>query len=66
MSLREEVLQEIDAFMEETKTPKTVLGKRAVNDLSFIDRIRRGEGIGIDRIDRLRNAMADIRAELAE
>lgn len=58
-TLREQVLEEIDAFLARTGIPETTLGKAALNDTSFVSRFRSGLDPRAGTIDTVRRFMAE-------
>lgn len=57
MSIRHELLQEIEAFLAKHKLSATALGTAALKDSAFMIRLRAGRNIGIESVDRLRTYM---------
>lgn len=66
ITVREQITDEIDAFLERTGLTPTTLGRLAVNDLSFVQRLRDGADIRASTIDRLRAFMANYEAKSAK
>lgn len=56
------LLNEIETFLEETGTKKTVFGREALNDGAFVKRLQDGGGVTLATADRVRAYMADQRA----
>ena len=57
MSTREELLAEIDAFLERHGIAPTRFGKDVLRDPSFVMRLRLGNHARSDTIDRVKNYM---------
>lgn len=55
-------LSEIDEFLAETGWADATFSRRAVNDGKFVGRLRRGAGVTIATVDRVRSYMAAQRA----
>lgn len=58
MSVRDDFEYEIEAFIERAGMTATAFGVEAVNDPSFVFRVRRGRNVKADTIDRVRAFMA--------
>lgn len=61
MSTREQLLQEIDAFLSQTGMTKSVFGTLAANDDKFVERVRGGSGFTVRTLDRVRKFMREYR-----
>lgn len=63
MSIRDDLLKEIDGFLrsqpDDGRIAESTFGRLAVNDGKFVGRLRRGEGVTIDTVDRVRRFIAD-------
>lgn len=59
MSTREQLLEEIDAFLQQTGMTKSVFGTLAANDDKFVERVRAGSGFTVRTLDRVRKFMND-------
>ena len=63
MSTRDYLLRRIEAFCAATGCTERQLGERAVRNPKIITRIRRGDHVTTDTIERIERAMDDLRAE---
>ena len=52
------LLRQIDALIEAGVITKSALGRRAVNDWKFVDRLRAGENMTIQTIDKVKAFLA--------
>lgn len=59
MSTREQLLEEIDAFLQQTGMTKSVFGTLAANDDKFVERVRAGAGFTVRKLDSVRKFMSD-------
>lgn len=59
MSTREQLLKEMDAFLQQTGMTKSVFGTLAANDDKFVERVRAGSGFTVRTLDRVRKFMND-------
>lgn len=66
MSTRSELLQEIHVFVSETGIPEGRLGRLSINDPGLVSRLRRGGGLTIANLDRVRAFMRAERDRLAK
>jgi hypothetical protein len=57
-SIRDDLLCEIDAFLDRTGMEPSRLGKDAVNDPAFVHRLRAGADVRTRTVDRIRKFMA--------
>lgn len=57
MTLKEEFSAEVEAFLEQSGTAATRLGKDALGDPTFVFELRRGRSVSVDIIDRVRAYM---------
>ena len=64
-STRVQILGEISGFLAEFQIGKSSFGTEAAGDGNLVRRLKRGEGITIDKLDRIRGYMAGKRAEQA-
>ena len=55
--MRDELLKEIEAFIERTRMPQTTFGRLALNDLGFVRRLRNGADVNTATADKLREFM---------
>jgi hypothetical protein len=65
MSTREELLKEIDAFLQQTGMTKSVFGTLAANDDKFVERVRGGAGFTVRKLDSVRKFMRENKPEKA-
>ena len=65
MSTREQLLEEMDAFLSQTGMKKSVFGTRAANDDKFVERVRAGSGFTVQTLDKVRKFMRDYRPPAA-
>lgn len=56
---RDELLGEIEAFLQRNELPATTFGRCAVNDMSLVRRLREGSDVRTATADRLRKFMSD-------
>lgn len=61
MSTVATLLAEIEAFLSETGTKATAFGLRALNDGTFVKRLRDGAGVTVGTVDRVRAYIASQR-----
>lgn len=59
MSLLDDFLSDIDAYLAERRISETALGKAAVNDGKFVSRIRSGKGVTVRLVERVREYMRE-------
>lgn len=59
MSEKEALLEAIEKFIARHGIPETVFGMRAMNDPSFIAKLRKGRSVRIDTAEHLRTYMRD-------
>ena len=64
-STSEQILSEIAGFLADFQIGKAEFGIKAAGDGSLVARLRRGDGINIKKLDRIRAYMAGQRAERA-
>ena len=57
MTTRDELLKEIDAYLEATGWSESYLGVVAMRDSGFVFRIRAGRNVRLDTADRIRKYM---------
>jgi hypothetical protein len=55
MTIREEVLSEIEAFLARTSMPPALFGTRAVKDGKFVFRLRSGADLQTQTVHRVRD-----------
>lgn len=65
MMCTRDLLEEVEAFLHRTGMPPSVFGLRALNDASFVRRLRGGLDVRLSTVERLRRFMADYREEQA-
>jgi hypothetical protein len=65
MSLKQTLLDDIEAFLASTGMKHTAFGSRALNDPAFVTRLREGKDIQTKTIERVRAFMEDHRRPLA-
>lgn len=53
MTLKQELLKQIDAYLAQTGMPATTFGRLAVNDGNFVPRLRAGSSITLRTHDRI-------------
>jgi hypothetical protein len=63
MPTRDFLLSAIKAFCSETRFSERQLGERAVKNPKIVGRIRRGDHVTTDTIERIERAMTEMRAE---
>jgi len=61
MTAREQLISEIEAFLERHQMYPTTFGRLAANDTALVSRLRNGASVRLDTADRLRKFMADYR-----
>lgn len=54
MATIQNLLDEIDAFLRDSKMAETTFGRHAVNDGKFVGRLREGAGVTVATVDRVR------------
>lgn len=59
MSIRDDLLTEIEEYLDRTGTPPTAFGLRALNDGKFVFRLRGGGNVTSRTIDKARAFMAE-------
>lgn len=59
MTLSEQFLAEVDAFLSRTGMDPTRFGRQALNDPNFVFSVRKGRSPSLRTIDRVRQFMAD-------
>lgn len=64
MSTTEALLTEIESFLGETHLKATTFGLRALNDGTFVKRLRDGAGVTASTVDRVRAYIAAQRVEM--
>ena len=60
-SLRDTLLAQIDAFCQEWRMTRTQFGIHAMNDATFVTRLKGGSNIGINSVDKARRFIATYR-----
>jgi hypothetical protein len=58
-SAREDLLLEVESFLERNNISPTTFGRLAVNDLGLVRRLRSGADVRTATADRLRNFMTE-------
>ena len=61
MKLRDQVAEEIEAFLIKTGMPAATFGRNALADPAFVFDMREGRDMKSSTIDKLREYMADYR-----
>jgi hypothetical protein len=56
---REEVLEEIEAYLEAMGWSAAYLGVKAMGNSAFVIRLRNGRNIRVDTVDRIRKFMRE-------
>jgi len=64
MSTIAALLTEIEAFLVEADMRATTFGLRALNDGTFVKRLRDGAGVTVVTVDRVHSYIATQRAEM--
>lgn len=59
MSTREQLIKEMDAFLQQTGMTKSVFGTLAANDDKFVERVKAGSGFTVRTLDRVRKFMSE-------
>lgn len=62
MSIRDDLISEIESFLRETGMSRTAFGVKALNDRALMVRLSKGSGLHSDTIDKIRAFMARERA----
>ena len=65
MSTREQLLREIEAFLEETGMMPTTFGEKATNDRALMTTLRKGRDPKSSTVDAIRDYIIRERAERA-
>jgi hypothetical protein len=63
MATRQHLLQTIEVFCDETRTSERKLGDEAVRNPKIISRIRRGDHVTTETIERIEAAMSRLRSQ---
>lgn len=58
------LVSEIDAFLTESQMTKTAFGLKALNDGTFVARLKRGDNVTLKTVDRVRAYIAAERAKM--
>lgn len=58
MSIQDELLADIDRYLAERGISETTFGRKAVNDWSFVGRLRGGGGVTVRTVERVRRFLA--------
>jgi hypothetical protein len=64
MTIQDELLAEIEAFLRTRKMAETTFGFRAVNDGKFVGRLRAGGNLTVSTITRVRDFIREQSASL--
>ena len=56
---RAALIRDIEAFCSRHNLSPSAFGKMAASDVTLLNRLRGGGNVGIDRMDRIRKAMAE-------
>jgi predicted transcriptional regulator len=54
MSSKEQLLAEVETFLREAGITQSQFGQAAVNDRSFVSRLRKGSDVRLETADRVR------------
>lgn len=65
MSIRDELLRDIERYLDRTGMDHTRLGKLALNDPAFVSRLRAGADVRTRTVERIRNFIRSNRRPLA-
>lgn len=65
MSLTDQFLAEVEAFLAATGMDATRLGRESLNDPKFVHQIREGRAASTKTVDRVRTFMRDHSARVA-
>jgi hypothetical protein len=65
MSIRDQLLHDIERFLKQSGMDHTRFGKEALNDPSFVARLRSGKDVRTGTVDRIRNFIAEKSRPLA-
>ena len=63
MTIREELLRDIEAFLKETRMSATAFGRDAVSDRALMSDLKAGRDLRSATIDRIRAFMRKIRSQ---
>jgi hypothetical protein len=61
MSIRDELLRDIERFLTRTGMDHTRFGKEALNDPAFVSRLRAGKDVRTRTVERIRKFIGDNR-----
>lgn len=59
----QDFLKEIEAFLERHRITPWYLSKHAVNDTSFVYKLRKGKGVTLDKAQKVKQFMRDYERE---
>lgn len=59
------LISEIEAFLSESQMTKTAFGLRALNDGTFVGRLKKGDNVTLKTVERVRAFMSAERAKTA-
>ena len=65
MSLRNDFVAEIRAFLVSSRMDATTFGREVMNDPNFVFEVERGRSVRVDTIEKVRRFMADHRAGMS-
>lgn len=65
MSIRENFKSEVEAFLKDNEMQPSIFGLAAVNDPSFVIRLRNNRNFRLDTIERVQKYMRDYREKAA-
>lgn len=54
-----DLLAEVEAYLDRNPMPETTFGKHAVNDGKFMTRLRAGQNMTLDTVDRVRRFLRE-------
>lgn len=63
MSIQEDLLAEIEAFLVSRDMPQTTFGRLAMNDGKFVTRVRSGGNMTLSTVERVRRFMRSAPAQ---
>lgn len=58
------LVSEIEAFLAESQMTKTAFGLKALNDGTFVGRLKKGDNVTLKTVDRVRSYIAAERAKM--
>ena len=63
MSETEKLLQEIEAFLVKTEMPATIFGVRAVGNIAFVHKLRKGKTVLFETAGKARKFMREYKPD---